>query len=118
MSVEVLPGFETLWVEVPVDTGFTGYLTLPPAPVDALSLRILGSESVLADGSVVLENFRTARVLWHGGNDPSEFSWPRPLPCWAWLFCVSAICGYGSRVVARSSSKSYPGRASGRFVPR
>lgn len=73
MSVEVLSssGSETLQVEMLVDTGFTGHLTLSPASVDALSLRILGSvESVLADGSIVLEDFCTARVLWHGGERP------------------------------------------------
>lgn len=45
MPVEVLSssGSETLRVEVLVDTGFTGHLTLSPASADALSLRILGS---------------------------------------------------------------------------
>lgn len=54
-----------------VDTGFTGHLTLPPASVDALSLPFVGSvESVLVDGSLVLEDFCTARVLWHGEERP------------------------------------------------
>ena len=71
MQVSVLPlsGTEQLRVDVVVDTGFTGYLTLRPETVEALSLPTVGSaESVLADGSVVLEDVCIARALWHGGE--------------------------------------------------
>lgn len=58
-------------VEAVVDTGFTGYLSLPPATVEALGLRLVGSaESVLADGSVAREDVCAARVLWHGRERP------------------------------------------------
>ena len=73
MAVEVLSesGSGTLRVKVLIDTGFTGHLTLPPASVAALSLPIVGSaESVLADGSLVLEDLCTARVTWHGEERP------------------------------------------------
>jgi len=73
LSVEVLSasGTSSLQVETVVDTGFTGHLTLPPATVEALGLPTIGSaESILADGSLVMEDVCLARVLWHGGERP------------------------------------------------
>ena len=73
LSVEVLSQAEasSLRVEAVVDTGFTGHLTLPRATVDALGLPIIGSaESILADGSLVMEDVCLARVLWHGAERP------------------------------------------------
>jgi len=73
LSVEVLSqaGASPLRVEAVVDTGFTGHLTLPSATVEALELPIIGSaESVLADGSLVMEDVCLARVLWHGSERP------------------------------------------------
>ena len=73
LGVEVLSqaGSSSLWVEAVVDTGFTGHLTLPRATVDALGLPIIGSaESILADGSLVMEDVCLARVLWHGAERP------------------------------------------------
>lgn len=71
LSIEVLSpeGASSLQVEATVDTGFTGLLTLPPASVEAIGLQIVGSAgSVLADGSVVMEDVCVASVLWHGGE--------------------------------------------------
>jgi clan AA aspartic protease len=73
LSVEVLSQAEasSLRVEAVVDTGFTGHLTLPRATVEALGLPIIGSaESILADGSLVMEDVCLAGVLWHGGERP------------------------------------------------
>ena len=73
LGVEVLSqaGSSSLRVEAVVDTGFTGHLTLPRATVDALGLPIIGSaESILADGSLVMEDVCLARVLWHSGERP------------------------------------------------
>jgi len=59
LSVEVLSqaGASSLQVEAVVDTGFTGHLTLPRATVEDLGLPIIGSaESILADGSLVMED--------------------------------------------------------------
>jgi clan AA aspartic protease len=73
LGVEVLSqaGSSSLRVEALVDTGFTGHLTLPRATVDALGLPIIGSaESILADGSLVMEDVCLARVLWHGAERP------------------------------------------------
>ena len=73
LGVEVLSqaGSSSLRVEAVVDTGFTGHLTLPRATVDALGLPIIVSaESILADGSLVMEDVCLARVLWHGAERP------------------------------------------------
>lgn len=73
LNVEVLSPTDTpsLQINAVVDTGFTGHLTLQTATVEALELPIIGSaESVLADGSLVLEDVCMARVLWHGGERP------------------------------------------------
>jgi clan AA aspartic protease len=73
LSVEVLSqvGASSLRVEAVVHTGFTGHLTLPRATVEALGLPIIGSaESILADGSLVMEDICLARVLWHGAERP------------------------------------------------
>lgn len=73
MPVEVLysSGSDSLRVETVLDTGFTGHLPLPPTMVQTLSLSIVGSaESVLADGSVVVEDVCIARVLWYGEERP------------------------------------------------
>ena len=71
LIVEVLSqaGAFSLRVEAVVDTGFTGHLTLPSTTVETLGLPIIGSaESILADGSLVMEDVCLARVLWHGGE--------------------------------------------------
>ena len=53
-------------VDAIVDTGFTGFLTLPQAVADSLSLPLLGSAPViLADGSTTVEDVCFARILWH-----------------------------------------------------
>jgi clan AA aspartic protease len=73
LSVDVLSqaGASSLRIEAVVDTGFTGHLTLPRATVETLGLQIIGSaESILADGSLVMEDVCLARVLWHGGERP------------------------------------------------
>lgn len=73
LGVEVLSanGTSSVQVEAVVDTGFTGHLTLTPATVETLGLPIVGStESILADGSLVMEDVCLARVLWHGGERP------------------------------------------------
>lgn len=54
-------------VEAVIDAGFTGHLTLRPETVERLALPVIGSaESVLADGSTIIEDFCLARVVWHG----------------------------------------------------
>ena len=52
-------------VEAVIDTGFTGFLTLPSALVTELGLPFLTHESAfLADGSVVRFSVHDATALW------------------------------------------------------
>lgn len=54
-------------IEAVVDTGFTGHLTLRPETVAHPALPAIGSaESVLADGSIAIEDVCLARVVWYG----------------------------------------------------
>ena len=54
-------------VEAVIDTGFTGFVTLPPALVAELGLAFMGSsEASLADGSQVSFDAYAATVLWEG----------------------------------------------------
>jgi clan AA aspartic protease len=54
-------------VEAVVDTGYTGWLTLPPTVIGALNLRwrTVG-RGTLADGSVSLFDVYQAKVVWDG----------------------------------------------------
>ncbi len=50
-----------------VDTGFNGYLTLPPALVADLGLPVVGdAEAVLADGSEAVFDVYGVTMLWDG----------------------------------------------------
>jgi clan AA aspartic protease len=75
-------------VEAVVDTGFNGYLTLPPMLMEDLELPVVGDgEAVLADGSEAAFDVYGVTVLWDGqpmyvetgavGVDPWS-AWP----CW------------------------------------
>lgn len=58
---------QTRDIEVIIDTGFDGFLTLPPSLIDALALpwRRRG-RAVLADGSESLFDVYEATVMWDG----------------------------------------------------
>ena len=61
------PSGQTREVEAVVDTGFNGYLTLPPMLMEDLELPVLGDgEAVLADGSQVVFDVFGVTVLWDG----------------------------------------------------
>jgi clan AA aspartic protease len=54
-------------VEAVVDTGYTGWLTLPPTVIGALNLRWRSSgRGLLADGSVSLFDVYQGKVVWDG----------------------------------------------------
>ena len=54
-------------IEAIVDTGYNGYLTLPPALASALELPFVTSNpGLLADGTEVTFEVRSATVLWDG----------------------------------------------------
>ncbi len=61
------PAGQTQEVEAVIDTGFNGYLTLPPAVVADLGLPVVGeAEAVLADGGEAVFDVYGATVLWDG----------------------------------------------------
>ncbi|HVC95720.1 MAG TPA: hypothetical protein VND64_18650, partial [Pirellulales bacterium] len=54
-------------LEVVIDTGFNGFLTLPPALIAALGLRWLcRQQGELADGSLLAFDVYVATVDWDG----------------------------------------------------
>lgn len=54
-------------LQVVIDTGFTGHITLPPDEVRHLGLTSLGSRYVtLGDGSMAPLDVYRATVLWNG----------------------------------------------------
>lgn len=66
LSLRGPPG-QAQQLEAVVDTGFTGFLTLPPSLIAGLGLVFQGtSEATLADGSRVSFDAYQAAVLWDG----------------------------------------------------
>jgi len=64
-----LPNQRNLTIEFVVDTGFTGFLTLPPAVVAAMELPFLHRiPADLADASTIELNVYAATMLWNGGE--------------------------------------------------
>ena len=54
-------------IEAVVDTGYTGWLTLPPSVIGALNLRWRTfGRGILADGSVSSFDVYQAKVVWDG----------------------------------------------------
>ena len=61
------PSGHTMDIEAVIDTGFTGFLTLPPALMTDLRLRYRGRGwATLADGSEVPFDVYGVTVLWDG----------------------------------------------------
>ncbi len=60
-------------IEAIIDTGFTGYLTLPTALIDRLALSWKGrSQALIADGSVHVFDEYIGTVLWNGQDRTVE----------------------------------------------
>jgi clan AA aspartic protease len=54
-------------IEAVIDTGFTGFLTLPPSLITALGLTWRGyASAVLGDGSLQQFDVYAATVIWDG----------------------------------------------------
>ncbi len=61
------PGRAAVEVECVVDTGFEGFLTLPPAVVSDLGLPYLAPiDANLADNSRIVANVHQGIILWNG----------------------------------------------------
>lgn len=60
-------GGHAQFVDVTIDTGFNGFVTLPPAMVANLGLTLIGrEEGVLADGSTLTLDYYEGEVLLNG----------------------------------------------------
>jgi len=62
-----VPGGQTQHVEALIDTGFSGFLTLPPARIASLGLTWLGrQQGTLADGRLLILDIYETTLLWDG----------------------------------------------------
>ncbi len=60
-----LPSQPDFSVDFVFDTGFNGYLTLPPQAVNAMNLPVYSSTLIsLADGSEALSTIHFATIIW------------------------------------------------------
>jgi clan AA aspartic protease len=68
LNIEVQgPGSQLVQVDAHVDTGSSGFLTLPSAVISALGLPWLHRvQNQLADGSYVFVDTYEATVIWDG----------------------------------------------------
>ena len=64
-----LPGQPDLTLEFVIDTGFTDFLTLPPAAVAAMRLPfVYQRQASLADDSVIGIAVHAATIMWNGAE--------------------------------------------------
>ncbi len=65
--VVIGPSGQQQEIEAIIDTGFTGFLTLPHSPVERLELPWLCRQpGILADGKVDFFDVYTAEIIWDG----------------------------------------------------
>ena len=61
------PAGQTRDIDVVIDTGFNGYLTVPPGLAAELGLPVVGDgEATLADGNEAAFDVHSVTVLWDG----------------------------------------------------
>lgn len=62
-------------IKAVIDTGYTGFLTLPSAIVDKLGLTwFMQEEGTLGDGSMCMFNVFEASIIWDGQIRPIEIN--------------------------------------------
>lgn len=67
------PGGQEQEIEAVIDTGFNGFLTLPPSQITALVLPRLGrGRAILADGSEDVFDIYEVTVMWDSQWLPVE----------------------------------------------
>ena len=82
-------------IEAIIDTGFTGYLTLPITLIDLLALSWKGrSQALIADGSVHVFDEYIGTVLWNGQDRTVEVAAADTTP----LVGMGLLRGHGLRV--------------------
>jgi clan AA aspartic protease len=61
------PGLAEIEIECVIDTGFEGFLTLPPTVIAELQLPYVAPINAnLADNSSIVTNVHQGTILWHG----------------------------------------------------
>ena len=87
-------------IEVVIDTGYNGFLSLPPTLVEDLELPLVGpSEAMLANGLVETFNVHDATVLWDGMPRDIEADAVGPAP----LAGMLLPDGYNLNIAVQSS---------------
>ncbi len=67
IDVAASPRHSSRRVQLAIDTGFNGHLTLPHEAIESLQLPLAGlREGLLADGNSILLDTFFATVIWHG----------------------------------------------------
>lgn len=78
-------------IEVVIDTGFDGSLTLPGDLINRLDLRRAGRRyAILGDGNIVALELYRAKVLWHGEEREVLF-YERMVVPWSVWHCLREI---------------------------
>jgi clan AA aspartic protease len=63
----ILPNQPSLSIGFVIDTGFTGYLCLPPEAVNLLNLSFIHNLPInLADNTEVIVSVHSAIIMWNG----------------------------------------------------
>ena len=98
---------QTREIEVVIDTGYNGFLSLPPALVAELEFPVVGhSQATLANGVVETFNVHDATVIWDGLPRDIEADAVGPVPLAGMLLLeghdLSVRVRHGGHVVIRS----------------
>ena len=93
-------------IEVVIDTGYNGFLSLPPTMVRSWSFPVVGpSQATLANGVVETFNIHDATVVWDGLPRDIEADAVGPVPLAGMLLLeghdLSVEIRHGGRVVIR-----------------
>jgi clan AA aspartic protease len=93
VTVTLLNGGQALAIEFVVDTGFNGYLTLPPAAVTALGLPFLYHIFAnFADDRSEQVAVHEARIRWHEAEREVEVLATGRRPLLGTLLLLGRVC--------------------------
>ncbi len=89
-------------IDAVVDSGYTGWLTLPPATIASLGLRWQSfGRGILADGSVSVFDVFQAKVIWDGRARPVFVAEFNSTP----LVGMALLRGYEYKMQVRAHGK-------------
>lgn len=96
------PGDLEQGVAAIIDTGFSGYLTLPFAVVDALGLELIGQgEALVGDGTIQVFDLYEATLTWDDERIVVDVASAETEP----LMGMSLIYGHDLRIQAIENGK-------------